>query len=88
MKKPTTTNNMEELEYVIEEVNTLAAQVIGYLSFNRMWFEDDEEYQQSIDVVNKRRDCIINYIYQLVQENKELNLELETLNNYDDVTTN
>lgn len=70
MNKLATTNNMEELKYVIEEVETLAAHVIGYISFNRMWFEDEEEYQNAIDVVNKRRDCIIDYINQLVEKNK------------------
>lgn len=58
-------NCMTELQQVISEVETLAAQVLGYLSFNRMWFEDDEEYNQAVVVVNKRKDYIINYINKL-----------------------
>lgn len=86
MKKPMTTNNMEELQQVQSAIEALTNGVKGYLTFN-LALIDDNELQETIDRVEARKILVINYIDKLVQENKELQLKLSVLNDYDVRTT-
>lgn len=75
---------MEELEQVKLAIETLAE---GYLNCNSAWFGDNDELQEVIDRAEADKILVINYINKLVEKNKELQLKVDVLNDYDYVIT-